>query len=392
MKSSSEQRDRKVAIVTGITGQDGSYLAEFLLDKGYEVIGVARRSSTDTHFHRIEGLLSRDGFTVVQGDVTDQGCMFGLLAEHQPDEFYNLAAQSHVKTSFEQPVLTYRVNAEGVLNILEGIRTQSPHTRFYQASTSEMFGRSYTSEIFVEGFTVQQHFNKDEYPIEQLKKDHGWDTEAFQFEGTPFEPQSPYSVAKASAHYNVQLYRRAYGLHASCGILFNHESERRGELFVTRKITKWIGEFKAWCGNRIVDNIDDDFIYIGSDKFPKLKLGTLDSKRDWGHAQDYVRAMWTIVQQDEPDDYVVSMMETHSVRDFLTEAFGHVDLNYEPFVGQDPRFMRPAEVSYLLGNSRKFRETTGWEPEITFQQLVQRMVDHDIKEANKQALLSTNPI
>jgi GDPmannose 4,6-dehydratase len=392
MKSSSEQNERKVAIVTGVTGQDGSYLSEFLLDKGYEVIGVARRSSTDTHLYRIEGLIGREGFKVVQGDVTDEGNMFSLLAEYQPDEFYNLAAQSHVKTSFEQPVLTYRVNALGVLNILEAIRHRSPHTRFYQASTSEMFGRSYSAEIPVHEFDILEHFNKDEYSIEQLHKDHGDDVIAFQGENTPFEPQSPYSVAKAAAHYNVQLYRRAYGLHASCGILFNHESERRGELFVTRKITKWVGEFVTWLDNRDIDLIDEDFIHVGCDKFPKLMLGTLDSKRDWGHAADYVRAMWTVLQQDEPDDYVVSMMETHSVRDFLTEAFGHIGMNYDAFVGQDPRFMRPAEVSYLLGNSNKFRETTDWEPEITFKQLVQRMVDHDTKEAQKKQLLSTNPI
>lgn len=353
--------DNKVAVITGVTGQDGSYLAELLLGKGYEVIGVVRRSSSDTT-GRIKHLDGRDGFNLVQGDVTDPNSINFVLHSYHPDEFYNLAAQSHVKTSFEQPDLTFNVNARGVLNILEAIRHYSPWTRLYQASTSEMFGKN-----FVGGLD-----NK------------------YQDENTPFAPQSPYAISKVAAHHYVQLYREAYSIHGSCGILFNHESERRGEEFVTRKITKWIGDFTRWrllSGNyKILHTHDNDHIATPLNKnndiftYPKLRLGNLEPRRDWGHAKDYVNAMWLMLQQDEPDDYVVSTKETHSVEEFLIEAFKCIKIdNYQPYVVQDPKFMRPAEVNYLLGDSTKIREKLGWKPTVSFPALVSRMVEHDIK-------------
>ena len=334
----------KVAIVTGSTGQDGSYLSELLLDKGYTVVGLRRRSSSEKGLERIEHLLNNDNFKLVEADITDPANVCWLMQTYLPDEVYNLAAQSHVGTSFQQPSYTTQVNLQGPLNFLEAIRLLSPSTRFYQASTSEMFGKNY-----------------EEYGGTK-----------FQKETTPFVPQSPYAVAKLAAHEMVRIYRDSYGLFACCGILFNHESERRGENFVTRKITKWIGEFVA-------SGQDEDF--------PALRLGNLDAHRDWGHAQDYVDAMYLMLQQDEPEDYVIATSETHSVREFLTEAFNEIGIsNFEPHVVIDPEFYRPCEVDWLLGHTGKARQQLGWRPKVSFPELVQRMVRSDIDAARKEKL------
>ena len=334
----------KIAIVTGATGQDGSYLSELLLDKGYTVVGLRRRSSSEKGLERIQHLLNNDNFKLVEADITDSGCVNNLIAEYMPHEVYNLAAQSHVGTSFKQPSYTSQVNLQGPINFLESIRLLSPSTKFYQASTSEMFGKNY------------EEFAGTKY----------------QKETTPFVPQSPYAVAKLAAHEMVRIYRDSYGLFACCGILFNHESERRGENFVTRKITKWIGEFVA-------SGQDEDF--------PALRLGNLDAHRDWGHAQDYVDAMYLMLQQDEPEDYVIATSETHSVREFLTEAFNEIGIpNFEPHVVIDPEFYRPCEVDWLLGHTGKARQQLDWRPKVSFPELVQRMVRSDIDAARKEKL------
>ena len=334
----------KVAIITGATGQDGSYLSELLLEKGYVVIALRRRSSSEKGLERIQHLLNNDNFKLVEADITDSGCVNNLIREYMPHEVYNLAAQSHVGTSFKQPLYTTQVNIEGPLNFLEAIRLLSPSTKFYQASTSEMFGKNY----------------------EQMGGTK------YQKETTAFVPQSPYAVSKLAAHEMVRIYRDSYGLFACCGILFNHESERRGENFVTRKITKWIGEFVA-------SGQDEDF--------PALRLGNLDAHRDWGHAQDYVEAMYIMLQQDEPEDYVIATSETHSVREFLTEAFNEIGItNFEPYVVIDPEFYRPCEVDWLLGHTGKARDQLGWRPKVSFQELVQRMVRSDIDVARKEKL------
>ena len=334
----------KVAIVTGVTGQDGSYLSELLLETGYTVVGLRRRSSSEKGLERIQHLLNNDNFKVVEADITDPANVCWLVQTYLPDEVYNLAAQSHVGTSFQQPSYTTQVNLQGPLNFLEAIRLLSPSTKFYQASTSEMFGKNY-----------------------ELMGDT-----RYQKETTPFVPQSPYAVAKLAAHEMVRIYRDSYGLFACCGILFNHESERRGENFVTRKITKWIGEFVA-------SGQDEDF--------PALRLGNLDAHRDWGHAQDYVEAMYLMLQQDEPEDYVIATSETHSVREFLMEAFNEIGIsNFEPYVVIDPEFYRPCEVDWLLGHTGKARQQLGWRPKVSFQDLVQRMVRSDIDASRKEKL------
>lgn len=333
------------AIIFGITGQDGSYLAELLLEKGYEVVGITRRVSVPT-LNRITHILPK--IKIVEGDITDAFSVSNVIKEEAPDEIYNLAAQSHVGTSFKQPSLTWDVTAGGVLNILEAIRYsgRKDDIKFYQASSSEMFGKNY---------------NLREGLAEMIK---------YQDEKTPFMPQSPYAIAKLAAHHLVRNYRDSYGIFACSGILFNHESERRGEKFVTRKITKWIGEFVA----------------SGMDKeFPALRLGNLDAKRDWGHAEDYVRGMWEMVQHETPNDYVVATGETYSVRQFLDIAFRHIGIeDWQDLVVIDPEFYRPAEVDYLLGIPAKAKRVLGWKPEISFQKLVERMVDSDVEEARLQ--------
>jgi GDPmannose 4,6-dehydratase len=311
------------AIITGITGQDGSYLAELLLTKGYRVIGVARRSST-VNYERIEHLL--DDITVVQGDLQDQGSLLSLLEEYKPDEVYNLAAQSFVPTSWNQPALTGDVTALGVTRILEAIRFVNPKIRFYQASSSEMFGKV---------------------------------LEVPQNEDTPFYPRSPYGVAKVYGHWITVNYRESFDIFATSGILFNHESPRRGLEFVTRKISNAVAKIK-----------------LGMAK--ELRLGNLESQRDWGFAGDYVVAMWLMLQQEKPDNYVIGMGETHSVREFCEVAFSHVDLDYKDFVVVDERFYRPAEVDLLISDPAKSRNQLKWEPDVSFNELVTMMVDSDM--------------
>ena len=313
----------KKALITGITGQDGSYLADLLLAKGYEVTGMVRRASTET-FDRIAHI--RDRVRLEQGDLLDQFSLVKILEETQPDEIYNLAAMSFVPTSWNQPVLTGEFTALGVTKLLEAMRKVCPKAHFYQASSSEMFGKV---------------------------------VETPQSERTPFYPRSPYGVAKAYGHFITVNYRESYNLFACSGILFNHESPRRGKEFVTRKITDAVARIK-----------------LGTQK--ELRMGNLDAKRDWGFSGDYVRAMWMMLQQDQPSDYVVATGETHSVREFLEIAFSHVGLDYTDYVVIDPAFIRPAEVDLLLGDSTKARTTLGWVPQVSFRELVTMMVDADL--------------
>jgi GDPmannose 4,6-dehydratase len=316
------------ALITGITGQDGSYLAELLLSKGYRVIGVARRSSTVT-YERINHLL--DDIIVVQGDLHDQGSLLALLEEHEPTEVYNLAAQSFVPTSWNQPALTGDITALGVTRILEAIRFVNPRIRFYQASSSEMFGKV---------------------------------LEVPQNENTPFYPRSPYGVAKVYGHWITVNYRESFNMFAASGILFNHESPRRGLEFVTRKISDGVAKIKLGLAR-------------------ELRLGNLESQRDWGFAGDYVEAMWRMLQQDEPDTFVVGMGETHSVREFCEVAFGHVGLDYKDFVIQDERYYRPAEVDLLISDPSKARAMLDWEPSVNFRELVTMMVDADVERLSR---------
>ena len=312
------------ALITGITGQDGSYLAELLLDRGYEVIGMVRRSST-VNYERIAHI--QDRITFVPGDLLDQISMIHILREHRPSEVYNLAAQSFVQTSFGQPVLTGETTGLGVTRVLDAIRLVDPDIRFYQASSSEMFGK-----------------------VQAVP----------QTEATPFYPRSPYGVAKLYGHWITVNYRESYGLHASSGILFNHEGPRRGLEFVTRKISHGVSQIK-----------------LGQAE--KLHLGNLEGQRDWGFAGDYVDGMWRMLQQDEPGDYVVATGETHSVRDFCEVAFSHVGLNWEDHVVTDDKFFRPAEVDLLVGDPSKAKAELGWEPKVRFDGLVRMMVDADLE-------------
>ena len=334
----------KSAIIFGVTGQDGSHLADLLLEKNYSVIGVSRRSSTD-NTGRIKHILSNENFKLVQGDITDAFSVSGILKEYvHVDEIYNLAAQSHVAVSFKQPALTWDITGKGCLNILQSmIDLDMISTRFYQASSSEMYGKSFDVNY--------THYGKEE---------------KYQNEDTKFAPQSPYAIAKCSAHYMTRLVREGYGIHASAGILFNHEGPRRGETFVTRKITKWIG----------------GFVKSGRDpEFPKLRLGNLEAYRDWGYAGDYVEAMWMMLQQESPDDYVICTGKTHTIREFLDVAFKHAGIdNWSEHVVQDPEFYRPAEVDYLRGCNEKAANTLGWTPTHSFEALVKLMVEHDIQD------------
>ena len=319
----------KTALITGISGQDGSYLAELLLSKGYEVHGVVRRSSSVTTW-RLDDMYEHPlhitkGLHLHYGDLGDSSVLARLVREIQPDEVYNLAAQSHVKVSFEMPEFTTDVVGTGTLRLLEAIRMNSAETRFYQASSSEMFGS----------------------------------TPPPQNESTLFHPRSPYACAKVLAHNLCVNYRESYDMYAVSGILFNHESPRRGETFVTRKITRAVANIKA--GNQDV-----------------LYLGNLDARRDWGFAGDYVEAMWLMLQQDVPDDYVIATGEAHSVREFCEIAFSHVGLDWQDYVQIDKRYFRPAEVDYLLGDATKAKEALGWEPKVSFQGLVEMMVDADL--------------
>jgi len=314
----------KKALITGITGQDGSYLSEFLLDKGYEVYGMVRRASLD-RFDRIDHI--KDRIHLVQGDLTDQSSLDEAVKEIKPEEIYNLAAQSFVPTSWNQPTLTGEVTGMGTTRLLEAVRKIKPDARFYQASSSEMFGKV---------------------------------REVPQTELTPFHPRSPYGVAKVYGHFITVNYRESYNIFACSGILFNHESPRRGLEFVTRKITHGVARIKMGLAN-------------------ELRLGNLDAKRDWGFAGDYVEAMWLMLQQSEPDDYVVATGETHSVREFVELAFGAAGLDWKKYVVLDPKFLRPAEVELLVGDPAKAKKKLGWAPKVSFQELIKMMVDADIK-------------
>ncbi len=322
---------KKTALITGITGQDGSYLAELLLEKGYRVVGMTRRTSTEVH-ERIEHIV--DDIEIVSGDLLDQTSMTSIVSDVRPDEFYNLAAQSFVPTSWNQPVLTGEFTALGVTRALEAIRHVDQSIRFYQASSSEMFGKV---------------------------------VEVPQTETTPFYPRSPYGVAKVYGHWITVNYRESYDMYACSGMLFNHESARRGKEFVTRKISDGVARIKLGLAG-------------------KLHLGNLDAQRDWGYAGDYVRAMWLMLQGDEPDDYVIATGRTHSVRDFVRIAFDVAGLgSYEPYVVTDARFVRPAEVDMLIGDASKARRQLGWVPEVTFEQLVAMMVKADVDRLSDRA-------
>ena len=316
------------ALITGITGQDGSYLAELLLSKGYRVVGMARRASTVT-YERIQHLL--DDIIVIQGDLTDQGSLLSMFEEYKPSEVYNLAAQSFVPTSWNQPAFTGDVTALGVTRMLEAIRFVDAKIRFYQASSSEMFGKV---------------------------------VEVPQTETTPFYPRSPYGVAKVYGHWITVNYRESFGLYAVSGILFNHESPRRGLEFVTRKISNGVARIK-----------------LGLAK--ELRLGNLESRRDWGFAGDYVNAMWRMLQQPKPDNFVIGTGKTHSVREFCEIAFGHVGLDYKDFVVNDESYYRPAEVDLLVSNPSKAKTQLGWEPTVAFKELVTMMVDADLERCKK---------
>ena len=329
----------KKALITGITGQDGSYLAELLLEKDYEVWGIIRRSSS-FHTGRIDHLYKDPhqptALKLVYGDLTDGSDLATVVNDIKPDEVYNLGAQSHVRVSFDMPIYTVNVDALGTLRLLEVIRTMGKPPRFYQASSSEMYGKV---------------------------------VEAPQTEQTPFYPRSPYGCAKVYSFWQVVNYREAYGLFACNGILFNHESPRRGETFVTRKITR--------AATRIKLGLQE-----------KLYLGNLDAKRDWGFAGDYVKAMWLILQQDRPEDYVIATGQTHSVREFLDEVFGYLDLDWKGLVEIDPKYYRPTEVDFLLGDASKAREVLVWEPKVTFKELARMMTDADMELARNEKILN----
>jgi GDPmannose 4,6-dehydratase len=315
---------QKVALITGITGQDGSYLAELLLEKGYKVCGLVRRASVEK-YERIEHI--RHKIELIQGDLLDQSSLSAALKQCRPSEVYNLAAQSFVPTSWVQPVLTSEFTAVGVTRMLEAVRAVDPSIRFYQASSSEMYGRV---------------------------------RETPQTELTPFYPRSPYGVAKVYGHYITVNYRESYDLFAVSGILFNHESPRRGLEFVTRKVTDGVARIKLGLAH-------------------ELRMGNLEARRDWGFAGDYVEAMWLMLQQDQPDDYVIATGETHTVQKLVEVAFGHAGLDWKKYVVQDPAFLRPAEVDLLIGDPSKAKKQLGWQPKVSFEQMIQMMVDSDIK-------------
>ncbi|MCH8216506.1 MAG: GDP-mannose 4,6-dehydratase [Planctomycetes bacterium] len=333
----------KKAVVTGITGQDGSYLAELLLNRGYEVYGIVRRASTFTT-GRIEHLYEdphkEPRLKLIYGDLTDGGSLSAIMNDVRPDEVYNLAAQSHVRVSYDQPIYSVNVGALGTLRMLEAVRSMENPARYYQASSSEMYGQV---------------------------------VETPQKETTPFHPRSPYACAKVYSYWQTVNYREAYDMYACNGILFNHESPRRGETFVTRKITR--------AATRIKEGLQD-----------KLYLGNLDAKRDWGFAGDYVEAMWLMLQQEGPDDYVVATGETHSVRAFLDQVFGHLDLDWKEYVEIDPRYYRPAEVDLLLGDAGKAQRELGWEPKVSFKELAKMMTDADWKRARQEKMLHEHSV
>lgn len=316
----------KTALITGITGQDGSYLAELLLEKNYEVWGVVRRSSQPQfQLERLTDVINHENLHLIEGDVTDFSSVFKIIKDIKPDEIYNLAAQSHVKISFDQPAFTAQADALGVLNVLEAVRLESPQSKVYQAGSSEMFGNEH-------------------------------DGDGYRRENTPMVPVSPYGCAKTYAHHLMKVYRSSYNIFASNGILFNHESPRRGLTFVTNKIV-------------------EGAVKIKKGEADKLYLGNLDATRDWGHAKDYVKAMWLILQQDQPDDFVCAMGESHSVREFCDIVFSKLGMDYNEYVAIDPKFYRPTELHNLRGDCSKLKELTGWQPEYTFESMIEEMIE-----------------
>lgn len=354
---------KKKAIITGVTGQDGSHMADLLIEKGYTVIGITRRTST-SNTQRINHLLNHPDFKLVEGDLTDPHSVLSILLENKDVcEIYNFAAQSHVGTSFSQPSLTFDITAKGVINILQAIVDLKLNCKFYQASSSEMFGKAYDED----------------------------ENGKYQDENTVFTPQSPYGIAKLSAHHMVRLYRQSHGLFGVCGILFNHEGERRGEEFVTRKITKWIGKFVKWLKDNNIRYEDlsqhclaeqSEILFASgvASSLKKLRLGNLDSYRDWGYAKDYVEAAHQMLQQEHPQDYVICSQESHTVREFLDEAFGLIGVpKWFGLVYVDPALYRPSEVDYLKGRSIKAQKELGWRPKASFKELVKIMVENDTK-------------
>lgn len=391
------------ALIFGITGQDGSYLTELLLSKGYKVYGVSRHVSVPTNQRIIHLQRKVDGqFELLEGDITDQASVARIVRYVKPDEVYNLAAQSHVGVSFNEPAHTFSVTAGGCLNILESIRNEWKKAKFYQASSSEMFGNSFSTRTKIDIPVNSDELHEDEPNV----------VEKYQDELTPLAPRSPYAIAKTAAHNFTKLYRVSYGIFTCSGILFNHESERRGENFVSRKITRYLGELIANCtleypGYRYLHNEDkirldkEEDVYRQYTRrdwkkiiyhrhllsaYPKLKLGNIQSSRDWGHAEDYVRAMWLMMQQDTPDDYVIGTGVSHTVEDFLNLSFGALGLAWKDFVVIDPNLYRPADVSYLKCDCSKAKNKFGWEPKVDFKTLVERMLYYDIGESFGQRL------
>lgn len=350
----------KTAIITGVNGQDGSYLAELLLGKGYKVIGLHRHSA-NLNLENLSEVRDHENFSWECVDITDPSSIFSCISKHQPDELYNLAAQSFVKVSFDQPSTTFEVNCVGVVNILEAVKKSCPTCKVYQASTSEMFGKNSDTRWFDK--TTRLPTNPSiEHPVGSITY------ETYQDESTAFIPQSPYGVAKLAAHHMCRLYREGYGIFVCCGILFNHESPRRGHQFVTRKITNYVGELA---------NAKDP------NNFRKLELGNLDAQRDWGHARDYVEAMWLMLQHSIPDDYVVSTGKSHTIKELLEKSFGCIGEKWEDHVVINEAYKRPSEVDFLLGDSSKIRNTLKWTPKTSFGMLIVEMVANDMRRYDR---------
>lgn len=357
-------------VIFGAGGQDGHYLTSYLLEMGHKVFAVIRRSSVNNAF-KLTDYIGHPNFFVVEGDVTDYSSVQAIIRKCKPSQVYNLASQSSVGVSFGQPIYTFQSITTGCLNVLESIRDIDKSCKYYQASSSEMFGAGYS-----------------------IHKSRGFKVDKYQNEESPMLPQNPYGIAKLSAHNLVRMYRDCYNIYACSGILYNHESPMRGEAFVTRKISKWIGEFSSWAEEKVNNprfriRLDDPDTIFCSDNdrigFPKLRLGDIGIKRDWGHAEDYVRAMYMMMQYSIPDDYIVSTGEAHSIQEFLKEAFSHIGI-INPFhhISVDAEFYRPMEAEYISGDSSKIRTVLGWQPKYNFQQLVKEMVEADIKDAKKK--------
>jgi len=373
----------KTALIFGCTGMDGSHLSDMLLDKGYSVIGIKRRSSTN-NLGNLSYSLTKPDFKLIEGEITDPSSMNNIISRYKPDECYLMAAMSHVGTSFEEPAHTFQVNTIGPLYILEAIRLYSPKTRLLQASTSEMFGNNYNEEVKGTFIGMQENANCFGY-------DDDYRVEKYQDENTSLSPNSPYAIAKTAAHHLIRMYRDAYNIHCSAAISFNHEGERRGENFVTRKITKYIAGLHSWMKKVgvtyewLVTASDNEICCAGREEagvgleFPKLKLGNIDAVRDWGYSPDFCEAFYTILQCDTPDDYVVCTGEEHSIREFLDEAFLFIGISdWSKFVQIDKDLYRPNEVPYLKGNCDKIKKKLGWEPKTKFEELVKKMLYNDI--------------